>query len=227
MTGNTFLTVLLKIIKAIILAGNEHYKTIPLRCTLRSNGNRGLLTKPEKNKPMIRLASIIIVLLLPLMGTAQEDYVTTAQNDTLYGRIRHRLFSRTIKITTDEGKKKFSFQEYSSYSRKGRKYMHVRHFTDKGKELATFGLVISDGSLRLLRSPEEDPDYFLHHNGKFYLLNRRYFANELWKELLQCAAFAEKYSQQHQETGGSMIRFPKDHRSWLEMTTCYNQYCKE
>jgi len=201
-------------------------KTIPPRCTFVEKREPGLLTKPEKNKTMIRLASIIVVLLLPLMGTAQEDYVTTAQNDTLYGKVRHRFFSRTIKITTDEGKKKFSFQEYSSYSRKGRKYMHVRHFTDKGKELVTFGLVILDGSLRLLRSLEEDPDYFLHHNGKFYLLNRRHFPNELWKELLQCAAFAEKYSQQHQETGGSMIRFPRDQRSWLEMTTYYNQHCK-
>jgi hypothetical protein len=29
MTGNTFLTVLLKIINAIILAGNEHYENNP------------------------------------------------------------------------------------------------------------------------------------------------------------------------------------------------------
>lgn len=174
---------------------------------------------------MIKSIANLIMLLLPLAGFAQQDYVVTLSGDTLVGRISHSLITRNIKISTSEGKKKFSFRDYQSYSRKGQKFMHIRYITEKGNELFAFGRALSDGRLTLLRGLEEDPDHFLQYQGKFYILTRRYFPNDLWKQLIQCAAFAEKYGSYHQESGGKLMVFPRDHKQWMEMTGYYNAQC--
>lgn len=158
----------------------------------------------------------------------QQDYVITQQNDTIYGKVRHNIYplSNTISITASKGKQKFRMREYKAYQQKGKKFMKVRHLSSKGKEWFRHCRVVTEGKLALLRETAfEAPDYFLHYKGEFYMLIRRYFPNELWKELIKCPAFASKYKDFHRETGGKMIIFQRDPNIWQEMVNYYNQNC--
>lgn len=182
---------------------------------------------------MIKKSVIIFMaLLLPFLGFAQDDYVINNVGDTIYGKIRNGVFpfraKSTLTVSTDRGNQKFRIRDYKAYRKNGKKVMRIVLHSKKGKELVWRGYVIAEGRLTLLKERSvEAESYFLYYNGKFDMIMRRYFPNEVWQELLRCPVFAERYQDYHEETGGRMIVFQRDPAIWLEMAEYYNQNCSK
>lgn len=177
---------------------------------------------------MIKFSILFFWLFLSFDTFAQQDYLVTEKNDTLYGFVSKNFawFGNKITVRTKQGKMKFHYNDIKAYQQRGKKYMKAKQLNRKGKELNWHCLVVTEGKLTLLAETVQDgPAHFLYYEGVFYEIVRRYFPSEIWEKLTQCKLFAEKFADSYKATGGKLIALPRDLKKWAGMVAYYNEHC--
>ena len=172
--------------------------------------------------------SIVLLLITSIQVFAQNDYLVTKTQDTIYGKVRDnfRWFGNKIWVTNETGKQVFKYRDISAYSREGKRYEIIYYPTKRGRMLTYHCQVFSDGKLKFLVETNTDYDeQFLVYQGKTYRLETKYFPQDLWDQLIQCEAFKQKHGAYHKTSGGRWIWVTKQLNIWYNMVNDYNQFC--
>lgn len=126
---------------------------------------------------------------------AQQHYIVTIQNDTLYGKVtRGNLRSNYVKIKSNSGAKKFHLKEIKEW-KNGDMPVIVVPDTTKSRKIWLELLVEVQGRAQLLRDLEFVFESNIHHigfNGQHILITEKNL-NYVWSKWMKCKQFRNKY----------------------------------
>lgn len=161
---------------------------------------------------------ILIILLLPLIGFAQEDnYIVTIQNDTLSGKVvRNNLNTNWLTLENADGKRKIHLREIKVWKNGNMPVMVIPQTTGK-RDYWMELLMEVKGRKKLYRDLSHLTGkniYYTEHKENYIQLTNKIIESKVWQELSECEAFSKKYS-----------RWSGKQSELKRIFQYYNQYC--
>lgn len=176
----------------------------------------------------MRFCIFLFLMLGFSFGHAQNDYLVLHQGDTLHAK-HIRVKSRITKFKSPSGRQKLPTREIKEIRQNGKKYWI---YEDCEGDLDAFW-VLMEGKVSLLHSEGNHegycPDAVVINHQIYSIEKKRFFSDEAWKIMADCAVFAEKYSDYYNEHRNKVIVFHRHYRQvrtkWMEIIRFYNANC--